>query len=254
MDLKIKDVAELLNVSETTIRRWLTEGKIPAYRLNHQYRFNRNEIEDWVMSHKLGQVEEESRYSEEVEEETGKEISPYRAKPAAQQYNLFRALHKGGVHTNVSGQTKEEVIRAATEIFAQKFDLDAGVLTDLLLDRERLMPTSLNHGIGVPHTRDFLLNTPYDVIAVVFPQQPIEYGALDGKPVHTLFFLFACEDKRHLHLLAKLAHLSSSPQAVEMLKSRPGKMRLLEYVKNWEAQLMQPSSAAESRRRALRGS
>jgi len=36
MDLKIKDVAELLNVSETTIRRWLKDGKIPAYQLNHQ--------------------------------------------------------------------------------------------------------------------------------------------------------------------------------------------------------------------------
>ena len=30
MDLKIKDVAELLNVSETTVRRWLKDGKIPA--------------------------------------------------------------------------------------------------------------------------------------------------------------------------------------------------------------------------------
>ena len=53
MDLKIKDVAELLNVSETTIRRWLIEGKIPAYRLHHQYRFSRIEIENWMMSCRL---------------------------------------------------------------------------------------------------------------------------------------------------------------------------------------------------------
>ena len=53
MDLKIKDVAELLNVSETTIRRWLKDGKIPAYQLNHQYRFSRGEIEDWMMKCKL---------------------------------------------------------------------------------------------------------------------------------------------------------------------------------------------------------
>ena len=53
MDLKIKDVAELLNVSETTVRRWLKDGKIPAYQLNHQYRFSRGEIEDWMMKCKL---------------------------------------------------------------------------------------------------------------------------------------------------------------------------------------------------------
>ena len=58
MDLKIKDVAELLSVSETTIRRWLTGGKIPAYRLNHQYRFSRIEIENWMMSCKLDQEKE----------------------------------------------------------------------------------------------------------------------------------------------------------------------------------------------------
>jgi len=237
MDLKIRDVAELLNVSETTIRRWLVEGKIPAYRLNHQYRFNRNEIEDWVMSHKLGQAYDDGELAVSSHAESDHEQSPYKAKVGFQQYNLFRALNKGGIHSNVAGQTKEEVIRGATEILAQKFDLDADVLTDLLLDRERLMPTSLNNGIGVPHTRDFLLHTPYDVIAAVFPQKPIEYGALDGKPVHTLFFLFACEDKRHLNLLAKLAHLSSQPQAVDLLRSRPLKGKLLDYVKNWEATL-----------------
>lgn len=60
MDLKIKDVAELLSVSETTIRRWLIGGKIPAYRLNHQYRFSRIEIENWMMSCKLD-LEEDSQ-------------------------------------------------------------------------------------------------------------------------------------------------------------------------------------------------
>jgi nitrogen PTS system EIIA component len=53
MDLKIKDVAELLNVSEVTIRRLLTEGKIPAYRIKHQYRFNREEIQEWLLRQKV---------------------------------------------------------------------------------------------------------------------------------------------------------------------------------------------------------
>ena len=53
MDLKLKDVADLLNVSEVTIRRWLADGKIPAYRINNQYRFSREEIEDWVLTQKV---------------------------------------------------------------------------------------------------------------------------------------------------------------------------------------------------------
>lgn len=227
MDLKIKDVAELLNVSETTIRRWLGEGKIPAYRLNHQFRFSRIEIEDWVMSCKMGQ--EKGTSKDEEQEEKGKKMG------GTQQFSLFRAIHKGVVLDQIEGDTKEEVIRNAMQQIASDLNLDAEVITDLLLDRENMMPTALNHGIGVPHTRDFLLRQAFDMVAVVFPKNPIEYGALDGQPVHTLFFLFACEDKRHLHLLAKLAHLASSKECLKFLQTKPGKVALLDYIKKWES-------------------
>jgi PTS system nitrogen regulatory IIA component len=219
MDLKLKDVAELLNVSETTIRRWIADSKIPYYRLNNQFRFDRSEVENWVMS------------SKPFPDESSKE------KLGTQQFGLFRAIHKGGVYVDIPGDTKEEVICNAMKEIAADLRLDAEVITDLLLDRERLMPTALSNGIGVPHTRDFLLQESYDVIAVVFPKNPIDYGALDGKPVHTLFFLFACDDKRHLHLLAKLAHLSSRPENLKFMQQHPEKAEMLEYIKNWEANI-----------------
>ncbi len=228
MDLKIKDVVELLNVSETTIKRWIADGKIPYYRLNNQYRFSRSEVENWVLSCK--QEGDFSPFDENPKERLG-----------TQQFGLFRAVHKGGVYHDISGETKEEVIRNAMELIARDLHLDAEVITELLLDRENLMPTALSNGIAVPHTRDFLLQESYDVVAVVFPKNPIEYGALDGQPVHTLFFLFACDDKRHLHLLAKLAHLSSKPDNLAFLKGHPTKAQLLETIKNWEAKIISPS-------------
>jgi PTS system nitrogen regulatory IIA component len=239
MDLKIKDVAELLKVSETTVRRWLTDGKIPAYRLNHQYRFSRMEIEDWVMSRKLTQPASSSTSPHKSENESSQENdeSNQEIPGGSNQFSLYRAVNKGDVYDNIPGNTKEEVILAAMKLIARRYELDADVISELLLDRERLMPTALNHGLAVPHTRDFLLNTHYDVISIVFPQKPIEYGALDGKPVHTLFFLFACKDKRHLHLLAKLAHLSSNVEALKLLESHPNKNTLLEFIKGWESNI-----------------
>ncbi|MBF8263612.1 MAG: sugar transporter subunit [Parachlamydiales bacterium] len=226
MDLKLKDVAELLNVSETTVRRWMSESKIPYYRMNNQFRFSRSEIENWVLSCKQGKGKFSpfSASNEDASECLG-----------THQFGLFRAIHRGGVWANVSGDTKEEVIRTSMKLIAKDLRLDAEVLTDLLLDRERLMPTALSNGIAVPHTRDFLLQEAFDVVAVVFLQKPIEYGALDGQKVHTLFFLFACDDKRHLHLLAKLAHLCSKPDNLSFLKKHPAKEPLLEAIKNWEA-------------------
>ncbi len=239
MDLKIKDVADLLNVSETTIRRWITDGKIPNYRINQSYYFSRTEIENWVISHQLVKTHGSSPFTNKKENE------PLSSKPAvkggSKQFSLFRAVHNGDVLHHVQGQTKEEIIRSTMKLVAKKLHVDADVMTDLLLDREQMMPTALNNGIGVPHTRDSLLSRHQDAVIVVFPQDHLHYGALDGLPVHTLFFLFACEDKRHLHLLAKIAHLSSQTQALDLFKTKPSKENLLSYLKDWESRIAHQS-------------
>lgn len=236
MDLKLKDVAEFLNVSKTTLRRWLADGKMPAYRINNQYRFNRLEIENWVLHHRVADPEGSPFSPNNQEQADGG------GKGGIKQFSLYRAIHNGIVLSHVPGSTKEQVIRASMKQIAQRLHLDADVLTELLLDRERLMPTALNNGIGVPHTRDFLLSGPQDVVAVVFPEQPIAYGSLDGQPVHTLFFLFACDDRRHLHLLAKIAHLASKPATLALLRSGPKKDELLSYIKDWESTITQVSA------------
>ena len=245
MDLKIKDVAELLSVSETTIRRWLNENKIPAYKLNHQYRFSTVEIENWVLSCKMGKINDEANpfmenKDKKINIKSEKASSIIGRKIGTQAFSLFRAVHKGGVINNIMGKTKEDVIKSSVKIIANSLSLDANVLTDLLLDREKLMPTALNHGIAAPHTRDFLIPKSHDIVSVVYLDKPIEFGALDGQKVHTLFFLFACDDKRHLHLLAKIAHLTRNKESLDFISQHPGKAHLLNYIKTWESKLAVP--------------
>lgn len=236
MDLKIKDVAELLNVSETTIRRWLTDGKIPAYKLNRQYRFSRIEIENWMLKRKLHLVEDNEDFLPTMTGEEEEQIFPPK-ESGKQQFSLYRAINRGGVYHDIAGETKEEVIKNTTPHIAKQLRLDPDVLTELLLDREKLTPTAFNNGVAVPHARECLQRVPFDLITVVFMEKPIEYGALDGKPVDTLFFLFASGDKIHLHLLAKIAHLSSSEDALQFFKKRPDKSTFLEYIRSWESTL-----------------
>ena len=236
MDLKIKDVAELLSVSETTIRRWLSAGRIPAYKLNHQYRFSRIEIENWMMSCKikntgmhLEPMGEEQIFPQKDQEEEST------VSGGMQSFSLFRALHKGEVLSGIEGKTKEEVIQKAMISIAPKMGLDPEVLTDLLIDREHLMSTAINQGVAVPHARELILQSPSDLVTAVFLHEPLEYGALDGQPIHTLFFLFSGSDKKHLHLLSKIAHLCSQKGVTEFLQTRPTKEQLLTYVKMWES-------------------
>lgn len=147
-------------------------------------------------------------------------------------------MYKGGVVSNVPVTSKQELIKIVMRQVAPRLGLDPDVCTELLLDREALMPTALNSGLAVPHPRDIVLEIPgSDTIVTVFPEKPIDYGALDGQPVHTLFFLFSASDKTHLHLLSKLAHLGSQPQALEFLASKPNQETLLAYIKDWEAKV-----------------
>lgn len=238
MDLTIKDVAELLNVSETTVRRWINAGVIPAYRLNHRFRFSRTEIESWLLSCKMNKT---PVLTEKVNINTEKAKNIIGRQIGMQAYSLYRAINKGNVLINVEGDSKEDIIKQSVKIIAEDLNSDKDVMTELLMDREALMPTALNHGIGIPHTRDIIfLENAFDVIYVVYPKIPIDYGALDGKPVHTMFFLFACEDKRHLHLLAKLAHLTKDQDHIDFFKTRPSKQKLMQFVKKWEAKLNIP--------------
>jgi PTS system nitrogen regulatory IIA component len=243
MDLKIKDVADLLNVSETKIHRWLSCGEIPAYRINEEYLFNRSEIESWVMNYKPGKGECSpltEQFSSHVDENKDLSESDVNSGLAGgkKQFSLYRALHKGMVMRDMPGKTKEDVIRATMKFVAKDMNVDADVVSEMLLERENLQPTALNQGIGIPHTRDFLLSVHHDIVTLVFPKTPLEYGALDGHPVHSLFFLFAGDDKRHLNLLAKIAHLSSQPSALELLKSKPSKEQMLAFIKDWEGSIL----------------
>ena len=154
------------------------------------------------------------------------------------QFRLYRAMHKGGVVADVSAKSKTQLIKAVMQKTAPRLGLDPDVAVELLLDREALMSTALNSGIAVPHPRDIVLELPgSDAIITVFPREPIDYDALDGQPVHTLFFLFSSSDKTHLHLLSKLAHLGSQPEALSFLTSKPSLEVLLAYIKEWETKI-----------------
>lgn len=225
MDLTIQDVTRYLQVPEDTIMNWVKEGVIPSYQLNNEYRFSREEIEEWVLRH---------HNQEDLE------IDPKEPVIGSQQFNLFRALHKGVVVSDVVGNTKAEVIRNSMQKISEKLDsLDPEMVSNLLLDREKLMSTAINRGVAVPHTRDFLLSEAHDVVAIVYPKQPIEYGALDGAKVHSLFFLFACKDERHLNLLSKIAYYCHQSEHLDLLKSKANKQTLLNSIRHWEVEINQ---------------
>lgn len=221
MDMKVKDVAELLRVPEGTVKKWLSEDKIPGYYLGEEVYFSRIEIENWLI-----QSGQEAFLHGEFQ--AGSPVG------GMEQFCFYRALHSGDLYINLEGE-KDEVFEYVAQKVAPKLGLDVAVLIDLLKDREKLLPTILRKGVAVPHPQECLENLNCDYIFVASLRHPIYYGNLDEEKVHTLFFLFSKSDKRHLQLLSKLADFVSISKYMDFLQSQElSKRTLLHLVKEWE--------------------
>ena len=89
---------------------------------------------------------------------------------------------------------------------------------DCLLARERLGSTGLGQGIAIPHGR--LAQGKKTLAAFLQLQNPVDYDAVDKRPVDLLFALIVPEDAtdEHLQILAKLAEMFSQEQLVANLR------------------------------------
>lgn len=190
MQLTIRDAAGLLKLPEAALRRWVRQGGMPFCRVNDQVRFNRTELLEWAAARGLA-------------------VAPdaFRRAPAAagESVRLAAALERGGICHGVVAGDKEEALRAAVERLRLPPEIDREQLLHFLLAREAMAPTGVGEGIAVPHVRNpLVLAVPEPVAGLCFLERPVSFGALDGRPVHTLFTLASPTVRHHLHLLACL--------------------------------------------------
>ncbi len=215
MDLKIKDIVDLLQVSEKTVYRWIKDKKIPCYRINHQYRFNRAEINEWILSSKI-------------------ELSSSLINFAVIRHedNLAGLLEKGGIISNVQGANVKDVLKNAIEKIVTPANLSKDEILSALINREELMPTAIGKGIAIPHPRNPIITDAKNAsVSVCFLENTVDFGALDNQPVHTLFILLTANPRMHLEVLSKISYLCQSDFFLTMLKERSTKENILEFVR-----------------------
>jgi PTS system nitrogen regulatory IIA component len=76
------------------------------------------------------------------------------------------------------------------------------------LARETLGSTAIGNGIAIPHVRNpIIINSNDPLILLCLLSVPIDYGALDGKKVSTIFTMISPNTRIHLHLLARLSFI-----------------------------------------------
>jgi PTS system nitrogen regulatory IIA component len=223
MNLSVRDTASLLEVSEKTIYRWIKQQSIPAYRVQDQYRFNRAEVLEWATSRRLN-VSAEIFHEPEA---AGQPVP-----------SLLAALEAGGVFYRVSGSDRESALREAVELLRLPEEVDRGFLLRVLLAREAIAPTAIGDGIAIPHVRNpVVLHVGRPSVALCFLERPIEYGALDGRPVDTLFTIISPTTRAHLHLMSKLSFALRDDEVRGALRRQDSRQEIFARMRRAEEDL-----------------
>jgi len=206
MQLKIREVAKLLSVSDKTVYRWIREGALPAYRIHDQYRVERTELLEWVTACKMPVSEEIFNESKDSEKRT----------------SLAEAIEAGGCFYRVEGTDKASVLRSVVNTMRLPDGVDKEFLYRVLLARENVCSTAIGDGVAIPHPRSpIVLHVTQPSISLCFLEQPVEFGAMDGKPVRVLFTLITPTVHTHLQILSRVGY-ALQDSGFKSVLARPG--------------------------------
>jgi nitrogen PTS system EIIA component len=231
MNLRVKDAAALLHVSEKTIYRWVTQAKLPFHQINNQYRFNRADLLEWATSNRVP-------LSPQIMEEPGDSFIP----------SLTEALQTGGIYYRVEGGDKASVLQSVVNILALPREVDREFLYQVLLARESLGSTAIGGGIAIPHVRNpITLHIERPLVALCFLEKPIDFQSIDGLPVQTLFTIVSPTVKAHLSLLSRLSFALRTSVFSETVSRIGSREEIFKAAEQMDKELSEMSASQESR-------
>lgn len=223
MNTSVKEAASLLQVSEKTIYRWIKQEIVPVYTVNDQFRFNRAELLEWAISHRKN-ISHEALYEETVS--------------SAPLPDLPETLEAGGVIYRLEGEKRRDVLLNLVKELRLPDEVDREYLFKVLDAREELCPTAIGNGIAIPHPRNpVLLHVSKPTVTLAFLEEPVDFCALDGVPIHALFCLISPTVRAHLHLLSRLSYAVRNEKFAAVLKNKSSRKEIFstlrEIEKNW---------------------
>jgi PTS system nitrogen regulatory IIA component len=224
MHLTVADVAALLRIPTKQVYRWIDEGELDCNWFHDQPRFNRSEVLEWAMERRLPVAVE--RLLDE-----GGEDNP----------SLAASLGAGGIHRAIGGKTREEVLRQVVSV-TQLPDLDKDTLVEVLLAREATGSTGIGEGIAIPHVRQpIVMGGGSEKVSLCFLSEPVDFFAIDGSPVHTVFLIISTTVRGHLHMLARLSAALSDPGFRSAILHREANEQILREASRVESAMASPS-------------
>jgi PTS system nitrogen regulatory IIA component len=226
-DFDVEGLAAYLHLSPAQVGRLAERDKLPARRVQGQWKFSPAEIHHWL----------EERIGASDEEELTNIEGFLRPAAAEEPPSIADLLRIEAIAVPLLARTRGSVIKEMVTTAARTgLVWDPSRLSDAVSAREELHSTALENGVALLHPRrpmPSILGGP--VMAFGRTDRGIPFG---GSMLTDLFFLIcSIEDRGHLQVLARLSRLLAAADFVAGLRAAADPHAVHELIEEREKSL-----------------
>lgn len=122
------------------------------------------------------------------------------------------------IRHNLAASNKRGLFQQLAQVAGQRLGMEAGEIAAAVAERERLGSTGFGQGVAIPHGKLAGLSRIYCLVARL--AEPIDYKAIDERPVDLVFFLLSPPDAgaEHLKALAAVSRAVRHGPTLEKLR------------------------------------
>ncbi len=148
---------------------------------------------------------------------------------------LIELLAPDRVRVPLRSRAKDDLLRELVELAAGAHGREVvEALLHSVRERETVLSTGIGDGVAIPHGRTPRLESL--VLAAGVCAEPVEFGALDGRPVQLCFLLAGPESAAgaHVRTLGRISRLLNRAPLREALRGAESAEEFLSLVRQSE--------------------
>jgi PTS system nitrogen regulatory IIA component len=132
--------------------------------------------------------------------------------------HLADFLDFDAIKTSLPGGNKRSLLQQLANLAGQRLNLDSAAILAILTEREQLGSTGFGQGVAIPHGKIESLSRVYCLFARL--GEPVDFKAIDGRPVDLVFLLLSPPDAgaEHLKALAAISRVTRNGPTLEKMR------------------------------------
>ncbi|SMO50740.1 PTS sugar transporter subunit IIA [Fodinibius sediminis] len=149
--------------------------------------------------------------------------------------NIFSLLDTQTVLPNLEASTKAEILdKMVASLKGKVSDEEAGKILEAVIERENIMSTGVGKGLAIPHAKTSVIEQTYAAFAVL--SEPVDYNAVDDKPVNMVFLLVGPQSSNSMHIkmLSRISRLMNDSNFRQRLQACTTSEEIIEQFRKEE--------------------